>query len=188
MWHRNNNDFNTAFHPSVKVKNQGLQEKRRYSSAHSYLPTLYGGEWSMSHPDCSTPKKKSWYALTRRPGGPQSWSENFGEKKNLCPYQDSNPRMSKPMPSHYTDWDTLEFDHFTVKMSSHRHKLTKVHKHHASSAQPHSETRLRNLKPRRAGEPQSCHYILTAAGNGKLSLLDKLFSEVMYVTCQSYLN
>jgi len=110
--------------------------------------------------------------------GPKAGQEILEKRKTSCPYHDSNPRMSRPMPSHYANWDTIEFDQFTVQMSSHKYKLTQVHKHLASSAQPHSETHLHNLKPGTAGESQSCHYILSAAGNRKLSPLDRNFSEV----------
>lgn len=49
--------------------------------------------------------KKACYPLNKRLGGPpQRWSGNFGKDRKPCPCQESNPKLSIPLPSAYVDW------------------------------------------------------------------------------------
>ena len=73
---------------------------------HSFLHlALDVGQWLTSHTGCFTPGGKTpQYPLNWRLDGPQSWTTHFGEEKNSCPFQESNPRLSSLYPSHYTDY------------------------------------------------------------------------------------
>jgi hypothetical protein len=58
----------------------------KYSSTHSLISALDGGEWSASRPGRFTPQGKSLsYPFDRRLGGPQSRSGRGGEEKNSQP-------------------------------------------------------------------------------------------------------
>ena len=50
---------------------------------------------------------KTRYPMYRRLGGPESWSGRFGEEKNVCLYQESNPGPSSWLSSRYTHHATL---------------------------------------------------------------------------------
>jgi hypothetical protein len=62
---------------------------RRHSGsggiAPPFLTSALDDQWSASHLCHITPTDGAPGALDRRPGGPQSQSERFGEKKNLLP-------------------------------------------------------------------------------------------------------
>jgi hypothetical protein len=56
--------------------------KWRYSSTHSLVSALNGGEWSASRSAALPQGRSPWYPLDRRLGGPQSRSGHGGEEKN----------------------------------------------------------------------------------------------------------
>lgn len=52
----------------------------------SIIPSaLYGRQWTDSHPGHCTPNKKAPGTTEKRLGGPQSYSECFGEEENFFP-------------------------------------------------------------------------------------------------------
>jgi hypothetical protein len=77
--------------------------ERMYSSFSFLTLALDGGEWSLSHSGHTNHwENNPWYWLDRRLGGPQSWSEHRGYRKNPCICQGLNP--SHPVVRHYTGW------------------------------------------------------------------------------------
>jgi hypothetical protein len=73
---------------------------QRYSSTHSSLQPLDGGGWSVSCLDHFTPGKEPRYPLSRRLGGLQSWSGDFGEEKILMPLPGFEPQAVQPIDFH----------------------------------------------------------------------------------------
>jgi hypothetical protein len=59
----------------------------------------------LNTPTASSPGKNT-SNVSRMMGGPQNRSGQFMEEKTFCSCRDSNPWLSYPYPSHYTD-DTL---------------------------------------------------------------------------------
>jgi hypothetical protein len=58
----------------------------RYSSVHSLISALDGGEWSASRSGRFTPREEAfWHPSDRRLGGTQSRSGGGGEEKNSQP-------------------------------------------------------------------------------------------------------
>jgi hypothetical protein len=53
------------------------------------------------------PRNEALYQLNRRLGGPQSWSEHFGEETNLFLLLGFKSQIIQPVASHYTDYATL---------------------------------------------------------------------------------
>jgi hypothetical protein len=74
--------------------------EQRYSSTHSSLQPLDGGEWSVSCLIRFTSGKELCYPLYRRLGGLQSWSGQFGEQKNLMPIPGFEPQAFQPIDFH----------------------------------------------------------------------------------------
>jgi hypothetical protein len=62
------------------------KRERRYSSYSFLTSALDGGQWSASCPGRASPLGKDpQYPLDRRLGGPHSWSDTRGSKKNPLP-------------------------------------------------------------------------------------------------------
>lgn len=59
-----------------------------------------GGERSTSCCSCFMPGKEPQYLLNWRPGGPWSWSGQFGEEENPLLCQELNHRLCSLYPSH----------------------------------------------------------------------------------------
>jgi hypothetical protein len=76
----------------------------RYSSTHSLILALDGGEWSASRLGRFTPQGTSpQHPLDRRLSKPQSRSEHGVEEKNSQPPPGIELRSSSPWPSPCTD-------------------------------------------------------------------------------------
>lgn len=66
------------------VFNQSTKSTAKKKKGRKSYP-CHEGEWSMSCHSYVTPRKENLYLLNRRLDWSQSWSEHFGEGKNLLP-------------------------------------------------------------------------------------------------------
>jgi hypothetical protein len=88
-------------------RHEGILGEWTYSSTHSLISALHGGEWSASSPAAFTPRK-------RAPGthwiggwvGPRDGPDAAVKRKIPNPRQESNPRnpIVQLLAQRYTDW------------------------------------------------------------------------------------
>jgi hypothetical protein len=65
-------------------------------------------KWLNSSPSSLSSEKELWCSI----GGwvsHRACLEVLEHRKITCPYVDSNPKLSSPLPSYYTDCITLDF-------------------------------------------------------------------------------
>lgn len=118
--------------PSIWRRNGGVQ-----AQLHSFSTSENRWVWSTSCPGHSTSAKESSYSLSRRVGGPKSWSPGLWEDKNLFSQPGFENRTLQPVSQsvtniilRLTNWDMKPCGLVDMNLKCRRNKLSPSSKLH----------------------------------------------------------